>query len=122
MLLRTPLFPFGNDDLSKMQKNRGKEEKGREGHLTSRILKAKLESDEKMGDYGKRWRSLLVNEKSGRRNGNRESTDRLYDHGVLACALRALNSMSGLVLLYHKASSDHEQATERSSLRLRCTL
>lgn len=50
------------------------------------------------------------------RNNNRgrfpkESTEGLYGHQVLARALRALNSMSGLFLLYHKAGSGHEEAT-----------
>lgn len=73
-----------------------------------------------MRDLGKRWHSLLVNEKSGSRNNNRE---RLYDNQVLACALRAaLNGTSGLFLLYHKAGSGHEEATWQSFPRPRCTL
>lgn len=92
------------------------EEDEREGGGTldsSKILKGKLESVEKMRDWGKDL---------GSTNNNRESTERLYDHQVLACALRALNGMSGLFLLYHKASSGHEEATWQSFLRLRCTL
>lgn len=94
-------FPIGNENPRKMQRKRGRrrERKGG-GHLTS--VKRSKESWNQL----KRW--------DRGRDGSRESTERLHDHQVLACALKALNSLSGLFLPTHEASSGPAEATWQS--------
>lgn len=87
------------EDAEKARKKEG-EERGREGLLTS--VKHSKESWNQL----KRW--------DRGRDGSRESTERLYDHQVLACVLKALNCLSGLFLPTHKASSGPEEATWQS--------
>lgn len=48
-------------------------------------------------------------------NNDRPNIEGLYDHQVLARALRTLNSTSGLFLLHYKARSGRKEAARQSA-------